>query len=60
MSRSDVELLRRGWDAFARGDVDGAVEVLDSEVRWHAAGDPDGEGPTVEDALVAAGLTGGS
>jgi ketosteroid isomerase-like protein len=44
MSPSDVELLRRGWDAFARGDVDGAVEVLDPEVRWHAAGDPDGEG----------------
>jgi ketosteroid isomerase-like protein len=44
VSRSDVELLRSGWQAFVRGDVDAAVAVLDPEVRWHAAGDPHGEG----------------
>ena len=44
MSQAAIELLRRAWDAFARGDVDGATEALHPDVRWHAAGDPDGEG----------------
>jgi ketosteroid isomerase-like protein len=33
----DIELLRRAWDAFARGDVDGAADVLDADVRWYGA-----------------------
>jgi uncharacterized protein len=44
VTTSDVDLLRRAWDAFARGDVDAAVQALDPDVRWYAAGDPDGEG----------------
>lgn len=44
MSAGDVELLRRAWEAFARGDLDAATEVLDSQVRWYGAGDLDGEG----------------
>jgi len=44
MSHGDVELLRRAWAAFIRGDVDAAVAALDPQVRWYAAGDPDGEG----------------
>ena len=44
MSPSDVEVLRRAWEAFARGDVEAATEALDPEVRWYAAGEPDGEG----------------
>ena len=44
MTRSDVELLRRAWAAFARGDVEAATEALDPHVRWYAAGEPDGEG----------------
>ena len=39
MAASDVALLRRAWDAFARGDIDAATEVLDPQVRWHGAGD---------------------
>ena len=44
MTRSDVELLRAAWAAFARGDVDVATQALDANVRWYAAGDPEGEG----------------
>ena len=44
MSQSDVEMLRRAWDAFARGDVAAAVDALDPDVQWYGAGDPDGEG----------------
>jgi ketosteroid isomerase-like protein len=39
MAASDVLLLRRAWEAFARGDVDAATEVLDAQVRWYGAGD---------------------
>ncbi|MEA2217722.1 MAG: SnoaL-like domain [Solirubrobacteraceae bacterium] len=38
MSASDVELVRRAWDAVARGDVEAAVDVLADDVRWHGAG----------------------
>ena len=44
MASGDVELLRSAWDAFARADVDAAVDALDPHVRWYAAGEPDGEG----------------
>jgi ketosteroid isomerase-like protein len=44
MTRSDVELLRRAWDAFADGDIEAATQTLDPQVRWYGAGDPDGEG----------------
>ena len=44
MSQTDIALVRRAWDAFARGDVDAAVEAFDAQVRWHAAGEPDSEG----------------
>jgi ketosteroid isomerase-like protein len=56
MSRSDAELLRRGWEAFGRGDVDAAVEVLDPEITWYAAGHPDGEGACHSRADAAAFL----
>ena len=44
MTLTDVALIRRAWDAFARGDVDAAVEAFDPQVRWHGAGDPDSQG----------------
>jgi ketosteroid isomerase-like protein len=43
MAATDVELLRRAWAAFARGDLTGATEVLDPAVRWYGAEDPDAE-----------------
>jgi len=44
VTRTDVETLRRAWDAFTRGDVAAAADALDPEVRWYGAGDPEGEG----------------
>jgi ketosteroid isomerase-like protein len=44
MTASDVELVRSAWDAFSRGDVTAATTVLDPDVRWYGAGDPEGEG----------------
>jgi len=44
MAAGDVELVRRTWEAFARGDLDAATEVLHPQVRWYGAGDPDAEG----------------
>ena len=44
MSQSDVETLRRAWDAFTRGDVAAAGDALTPDMKWYAAGDPDGEG----------------
>lgn len=34
MAAGDLELLRRGWDAVARGDLEAVAE----EVRWYGAG----------------------
>jgi ketosteroid isomerase-like protein len=42
MAASDVELVRRAWEAFARGDVEAAVGALDPRVRWYGA---DAESP---------------
>jgi ketosteroid isomerase-like protein len=44
VSQADADLLRRAWDAFARGDVDAAVIALDPQVRWYAAGEPGDDG----------------
>ncbi len=35
MSRENVEAVRRGMDAYARGDVDAVLEELDPEMEWH-------------------------
>ena len=43
MTSRHAELLRGAWNAFARGDIDAAVDVLDPGVRWYAADAPDGE-----------------
>ena len=44
MALTGTALVRRAWEAFARGDVDAAVAALDPQVRWHGAGDPGSEG----------------
>jgi ketosteroid isomerase-like protein len=44
VTTGDIELLRRAWDAYARGDVDAAAAVLHPQVRWCAAEEPDAEG----------------
>jgi ketosteroid isomerase-like protein len=40
MSQENVETLRRGLEAFSRGDVEAALEVLDAEVEWYPAVQP--------------------
>jgi ketosteroid isomerase-like protein len=44
MTATDVQRLREAWDAFSHGDVDAVANVLDPDVRWYGAGDPDAEG----------------
>ena len=44
MSATEIAMLRQAWEAFTRGDIDAATEVMDPDVRWYGAGDPDAEG----------------
>jgi ketosteroid isomerase-like protein len=37
MPRDNVELMRRGLDAYNRRDVEAAIELLDPAVEWYAA-----------------------
>jgi uncharacterized protein len=37
MSRENVEQVRGGYEAFARGDVDAVLERLAPDVDWHPA-----------------------
>lgn len=34
MSRANIELLRRSYDAFNRGDLDAAFEILGPDLEW--------------------------
>ena len=54
MAAADVELLRRAWAAFARGDVKTATEALDPQVRWYGsdAEPPDDGCHNRDDALA--------
>jgi ketosteroid isomerase-like protein len=38
----NVNLVRRAWEAALGGDVDTVAALLAEDVRWHAAGDPQG------------------
>ena len=42
MSESNVELVRKGYEAVMRGDLDAVRDILDPDVKWHA-GDPNAE-----------------
>jgi ketosteroid isomerase-like protein len=44
MAAGDLELLRRGWDAVARGDLEAVAEILHPDVRWYGAGEHDDPG----------------
>ena len=37
MSQEDVEIVRSGYEAFARGDIEGVLEIMDPEVEWAPA-----------------------
>jgi uncharacterized protein len=37
MSQENIEIVRRGFEAGNRRDVEALIEVLDPEVEWHSA-----------------------
>jgi len=37
MSEENVEVVRRAYEAFARGDLDGVLEAMDPDVEWAPA-----------------------
>src|SRR5215217_2007145 len=37
MSQENVEVLRRGYEAFGRGDVDAVLELLVPDIEWQPA-----------------------
>jgi uncharacterized protein len=41
MSESNVELVRQGYDAFGRGDINGLLALLDERVQWLTPGPPE-------------------
>jgi len=38
MTAQHAELIRRGYDAFARADPAAVFEVLDPDITWHVPG----------------------
>ena len=34
---SSVEIVKRSYDAFARGDMDGVLGDMDPDIEWHQA-----------------------
>lgn len=48
MPQENIELARRGYEAFARGDLDAALELMDPEIEAH---DP----PEMPDAAIHRG-----
>lgn len=40
--KSNLELVRRGFEAAGRGDLEAISAILADDVRWHGAGDDDG------------------
>ncbi|HEY7891737.1 MAG TPA: nuclear transport factor 2 family protein [Solirubrobacteraceae bacterium] len=43
MSRSNIELARRGLEAVAKGDLEALREILDPDVQWHSSDGPTGD-----------------
>jgi ketosteroid isomerase-like protein len=37
MSQENVEIVRGAYEAFARGDIEGVLEIMDPEVEWAPA-----------------------
>jgi ketosteroid isomerase-like protein len=38
MSESNVNVVRRGYEAFGRGDIEGLLGLLDEQVQWVTPG----------------------
>ena len=58
MSRENVEIVRRAFEAWNGGDPEAAIELLDPEVEWHLPPNfPDAQAWQGRDAVVQ-GLAG--
>jgi ketosteroid isomerase-like protein len=38
MASENVDLVRSGYEAFNRGDIDAVLALLDDDVQWHEPG----------------------
>src|SRR5919106_6177473 len=52
MSRENVEVVRRMWDAFLANDFETALSSYDPDVEWDGTNLPDGEVGRGIDAIV--------
>jgi ketosteroid isomerase-like protein len=41
MSEDNLDLVRRGYDAFGRGDIPGLLALFDEEIQWVTPGPPE-------------------
>ena len=53
MSQENVEIVRRGYDAFNRGDVDRILDLCDPDVEWEDIPSLDIPGAVGTDAVRA-------
>jgi ketosteroid isomerase-like protein len=51
MSRENVELVRRMWEAFLRRDFEQALSAFDPDVEWDGTNLPDGRVSRGHDAI---------
>lgn len=58
MSQQNIDLVRRGYDAFGRGDMPGVFSLMDERIEFILANDsPYGErGPLVGQQQITEGL----
>ncbi len=52
MSRENVELVRRMWEAFLRRDFQTALSLCDPDVEWDGTNLPDGQAKRGRDAIM--------
>src|SRR2546421_7540205 len=52
MSQENVELVRRMWDAWLAGDVQGALSFYDPDVEWDGTNLPDGHVARGHEAIL--------
>ena len=66
MAHPNEELARRGYEAFAKGDLDTLTELFADDIKWHTpgrspiAGDLEGRDAVFQQFAKVAELSGGS
>lgn len=41
MSEDNLDVVRRGYDAFGRGDINALLELFDEQIHWVTPGPPE-------------------